>query len=196
MYGNFTSSSKQDQLETMEYTTFHIEGVIEFQPRIFKDDRGHFMETFSLKMFEPFGLNPDFVQDNQSVSKKNTLRGLHFQKPPYAQGKLVRVATGKALDIAVDLRKNSPTYGQHVSCLLEAEKGNLFYVPEGFAHGFIALEENTAFLYKCTNYYHQPSEGGILWNDPLLGIDWGVAEPLLSPKDEILPLLKDFDSPF
>lgn len=180
----------------MEHKTYHIEGLIEFLPRIFKDDRGHFLETFSLKMFEPFSQKPEFVQDNQSVSIKGTLRGLHFQKPPYAQGKLVRVASGRALDIAVDLRKDSPTYGGHVACILDAEKGNLFYIPEGFAHGFVALEDNTIFLYKCTNYYHQPSEGGILWNDPALGIDWGVAAPLLSPKDEILPLLKDFESPF
>lgn len=180
----------------MEHKTYHIEGPIEFFPRIFKDDRGYFLETYSLKMFEPLGIMPGFVQDNQSVSKKSTLRGLHFQKPPYAQGKLVRVATGRAMDVAVDLRRSSPTYGEHISCMLDAEKGNMLYIPEGFAHGFVALEDNTTFLYKCTNYYHQPSEGGILWNDPALGIDWMAEKPLLSPKDEILPLLKDLNSPF
>ena len=180
----------------MDFKTFEIEGLVEFQPRVFRDDRGYFLETFSMKWFEPLGIKPDFVQDNQSVSKKGVLRGLHFQKPPYAQGKLVRVSSGKALDVAVDLRKNSLTYGQHVSCILDAEKQNVFYVPEGFAHGFVALEDNTTFLYKCTDYYQPSAEGGILWNDPELGIDWGIENPLVSPKDEVLPLLKHFESPF
>ncbi|OKL41064.1 dTDP-4-dehydrorhamnose 3,5-epimerase [Pontibacter flavimaris] len=180
----------------MDHRLFHIEGLIEFQPRIFRDDRGYFMETFSMKWFEPLGLRPDFVQDNQSVSKKGVLRGLHFQKPPHAQAKLVRVTTGKALDIAVDLRKESPTYGQHVACVLDAERQNVFYVPEGFAHGFVALEDDTTFLYKCTDFYAPDTEGGILWNDPSLGIDWGIAEPLVSPKDEVLPTLEGFSSPF
>ncbi|PTX22683.1 dTDP-4-dehydrorhamnose 3,5-epimerase [Pontibacter mucosus] len=180
----------------MDHKLFHIEGLIEFQPRIFRDDRGYFMETFSMKWFEPFGLKPNFVQDNQSVSTKGVLRGLHFQKPPHAQGKLVRVTTGKALDVAVDLRKESPTYGQHVACVLDSEKHNVFYIPEGFAHGFVALEDNTTFLYKCTDFYAPQTEGGILWNDPALGIDWGIAEPLVSPKDEVLPLLENFSSPF
>lgn len=180
----------------MEHRLFHIEGLIEFLPRVFRDDRGYFLETFSQKWFEPLGLQPNFVQDNQSVSKKGVLRGLHFQKPPHAQGKLVRVTSGSALDVAVDLRRNSPTYGQHVTCVLDAEKHNLFYIPEGFAHGFAALEDNTTFLYKCTDFYNQPSEGGILWNDPALGIDWGVTQPLVSPKDEVLPPLQNFTSPF
>ncbi|WP_276498708.1 dTDP-4-dehydrorhamnose 3,5-epimerase [Pontibacter litorisediminis] len=180
----------------MDHKLFYIDGLVEFQPRIFRDDRGYFMETFSMKWFEPLGLAPHFVQDNQSVSKKGVLRGLHFQKPPHAQAKLVRVTTGKALDVVVDLRKDSPTYGQHVACVLDAEKQNVFYVPEGFAHGFVALEDNTTFLYKCTDFYAPESEGGILWNDPALGIDWGIAEPLVSPKDEVLPLLESFSSPF
>lgn len=180
----------------MQHKTFPIEGLIEFTPRVFSDERGWFTETYSVRMFEPFGINPVFVQDNHSVSRKGVLRGLHFQKPPYAQGKLVRVASGRALDIVVDLRKNSSTYGQHTSCILDAGQHNMLYIPEGFAHGFVALEDNTNFLYKCTNLYHQPSEGGILWNDPALGIDWGIAKPLVSPKDEVLPLLQDFDSPF
>ncbi|AKD02591.1 dTDP-4-dehydrorhamnose 3,5-epimerase [Pontibacter korlensis] len=180
----------------MQHRLFHIEGIIEFKPRVFRDDRGYFTETFSLKWFEPFGLSPNFVQDNQSVSKKGVLRGLHFQKPPHAQGKLVRVSTGKALDVAVDLRKGSPTFGQHTACILDAAEHNLLYIPEGFAHGFVALEDNTTFLYKCTDFYAPETEGGILWNDPALGIDWGVSEPLVSPKDEVLPLLQDFDSLF
>ncbi|WP_187264530.1 dTDP-4-dehydrorhamnose 3,5-epimerase [Pontibacter beigongshangensis] len=180
----------------MESKTFPIEGLIEFIPRVFRDDRGFFLETFSQKMFEPFGIDPVFVQDNQSVSKKGVLRGLHFQKPPFAQGKLVRVSSGKALDVAVDLRRDSATYGQFVACMLDAERRNMFWIPAGFAHGFVALEDNTTFLYKCTDYYQQSAEGGILWNDPEIGIDWGIAEPLVSPKDEVLPLLKDFDSPF
>ncbi|WP_242921118.1 dTDP-4-dehydrorhamnose 3,5-epimerase [Pontibacter liquoris] len=180
----------------MEHTLFHIQGLIEFTPRIFRDERGYFLETFSQKWFEPLGLAPNFVQDNQSVSGRGVLRGLHFQKPPHAQAKLVRVSSGKALDVAVDLRKDSPTYGQHVTCLLDAEKHNQFYIPAGFAHGFVALEDNTTFLYKCTDFYAPTAEGGILWNDPALSISWGIAAPLVSPKDEILPLLKDFDSPF
>jgi dTDP-4-dehydrorhamnose 3,5-epimerase len=180
----------------MDFKTFEIEGLVEFQPRVFRDDRGYFLETFSMKWFEPLGIQLNFVQDNQSVSKKGVLRGLHFQKPPYAQGKLVRVSSGCALDVAVDLRKNSPTYGKHVTCILDAEQQNVFYVPEGFAHGFVALEDNTTFLYKCTDYYQPSAEGGLLWNDPELGIDWGIENPLVSPKDEVLPLLKHFESPF
>lgn len=180
----------------MDHKLFSIEGVVEFQPRVFRDERGYFLETFSQKWFEPLGVTPVFVQDNQSVSAKGVLRGLHFQKPPHAQAKLVRVSSGRALDIAVDLRRNSPTFGQHVACILDAEKHNLFYIPEGFAHGFMALEDNTTFLYKCTDFYAPETEGGILWNDPALSIDWGIAEPLVSPKDEVLPLLQDFSSPF
>lgn len=180
----------------MDHKLFHIEGLIEFMPRVFRDDRGYFLETYSEKWFAPFGIKPNFVQDNQSVSTKGVLRGLHFQKPPHAQGKLVRVSTGRALDVALDLRKDSPTFGQHVACVLDAEKHNQFWIPEGFAHGFVALEENTTFLYKCTDFYTPQSEGGILWNDPALGIDWGIDNPLVSPKDEVLPVLKHFDSPF
>jgi dTDP-4-dehydrorhamnose 3,5-epimerase len=180
----------------MEHKLFHIQGLIEFTPRVFRDERGFFLETFSQKWFEPFGIQPNFVQDNQSVSKKGVLRGLHFQKQPHAQGKLVRVTSGKALDVAVDIRKNSPTYGQHISCILDAEKNNLFWIPTGFAHGFVALEDNTTFLYKCTDYYAPQTEGGILWNAPALNIDWGIELPLVSSKDEVLPLLEEFDSPF
>lgn len=180
----------------MEVKKYPIEGVVEITPRIFADSRGAFLETFSAKNFAEAGITETFVQDNQSMSKKGVIRGLHLQKPPYAQAKLVSVVTGKALDVAVDLRKDSPTYGQHITCLLDAEKRNLFFIPVGFAHGFVALEEGTIFTYKCSNYYHKESEGGLLWNDPALGIDWGVENPIISEKDEVLPLLQDFASPF
>jgi dTDP-4-dehydrorhamnose 3,5-epimerase len=125
------------------------------------------------------------------------VRGLHFQRPPHAQAKLVRVAQGRALDVVVDLRKGSPTYGQHVKVELDAKLGNMFFVPVGFAHGFVALEDNTLFLYKCSDYYAPTAEGGLLWNDPALGIDWQLpSEALVSPKDAILPKLADLESPF
>lgn len=136
------------------------------------------------------------MQDNQSISAAGVLRGLHFQRPPYAQAKLVRVARGRALDVAVDLRLDSPTFGQHKQVLLDATRGNQLYVPVGFAHGFLALEDDTIFLYKCSNYYHPAAEGGLLWNDPALGINWGVDAPNVSPKDEILPRLADLITPF
>src|SRR5688572_15994573 len=135
----------------MEFKRFGIEGLVEIIPRKFGDARGFFFESYSYNVFAEAGIADNFVQDNQSFSQKGVLRGLHFQRPPYAQGKLVRVTSGSALDIAVDIRKNSPTYGQHVSCLLDTHQHNIFYVPPGFAHGFVALEDNTTFLYKCTN---------------------------------------------
>ena len=180
----------------MEFKRFGIEGLVEIIPRKFGDARGFFFESNSYNVFAEAGIADNFVQDNQSFSQKGVLRGLHFQRPPYAQGKLVRVTSGSALDIAVDIRKNSPTYGQHVSCLLDTHQHNIFYVPPGFAHGFVALEDNTTFLYKCTNYYHQPSEGGIKWDDPDLNINWNIQEPLISPKDALLPNFADFNSPF
>ena len=142
----------------------------------------------------PAGL--DWVQDNQSKSQPGVLRGLHFQRPPHAQAKLVRVAQGRALDVVVDLRRDSPTFGQHQTVELSAAVGNILFVPVGFAHGFVALEEDTLFLYKCSDYYAPQSEGGLRWNDPALGIDWGVREPLVSPKDEVLPLLAELDNPW
>ncbi|WP_026462009.1 dTDP-4-dehydrorhamnose 3,5-epimerase [Adhaeribacter aquaticus] len=180
----------------MEFKRYPIEGIIEIIPRKFGDPRGYFFESYSQKVFAEAGIDVTFVQDNESFSQKGVLRGLHFQKPPYAQGKLVRVSRGSALDVAVDIRKDSPTYGQHVTCLLNTEQNNMFYVPEGFAHGFVALEDNTTFLYKCTNYYHPASEGGIIWNDPALGINWNITDPLVSAKDQILPTLAKLNSPF
>ncbi|QMU30599.1 dTDP-4-dehydrorhamnose 3,5-epimerase [Adhaeribacter radiodurans] len=180
----------------MEFKRFLMDGPVEIIPRRFGDARGYFFESYSYRVFAENGISTEFVQDNQSVSQRGVLRGLHFQKPPYAQAKLVRVAAGRALDIAVDIRKNSPTYGQHIACELDAEKNNMFFIPEGFAHGFAALTDNTIFMYKCSHYYNPAAEGGLLWNDPALGINWELTEPILSPKDIILPKLQELDSGF
>ncbi|GAB3830406.1 dTDP-4-dehydrorhamnose 3,5-epimerase [Hymenobacter jeollabukensis] len=181
----------------MEVIQHPINGVIELVPRVFGDARGTFFESFSARLLaEKAGIEEDWVQDNQSISAAGVLRGLHFQRPPYAQAKLVRVARGRALDVVVDIRRDSPTFGQHTSTLLTAERANMLYVPVGFAHGFLALDDDTIFLYKCSNYYHPASEGGLLWNDPALGIDWGADAPNVSPKDEILPRLSELASPF
>lgn len=174
----------------MEFRESFIKGLFEITPRVFKDDRGYFFESYSKKEMEKIGVTQEFVQDNQSYSVANVVRGLHFQRPPYSQGKLVRVIKGKVLDVAVDLRKNSPTFGKYDSVILDAEKGNMFYVPEGFAHGFAALEE-AIFHYKCTNFYHKESESGIRYDDPELNIDWMVKEPLVSEKDLVLKTLAD-----
>lgn len=163
-----------------------LEGLLEIIPTVYKDERGYFFETYNKQAFEAHGLPTHFVQDNQSFSKKGVVRGLHFQREPHAQGKLVRVVMGRVLDFAVDIRPNSPTFGQYEAVELDATRGNLFYVPEGFAHGFVALEDSV-FLYKCTNLYNKAAEGGILWNDPTLNIDWQVTNPIVSPKDLELP---------
>ena len=137
-----------------------------------------------------------FVQDNESKSSKGVLRGLHFQNPPYSQGKLIRVIKGEVLDVAVDLRKNSPTYGQHYKIILSEENKPMFYIPEGFAHGFLTLKDDTVFSYKCTNFYNKQSEGGIMWNDSVLNIDWNIKNPLISQKDKTNISFMDFVSPF
>lgn len=176
-----------------------IEALLILEPSIFGDDRGWFMESFNQKVFEQIlkerNLDiPQFVQDNHSCSQKNTLRGLHFQKAPYAQGKLVRVVQGKAWDVAVDIRPESKTYGQWVGVELSGENSKQFWIPEGFAHGFVALEDNTQFLYKTTNYYNKESEGTIIWNDPDLKIEWPISdidEVLVSDKDKVAPQFKD-----
>jgi len=180
----------------MEFKTFDITGVVEIIPKKFGDARGLFFESYSYKVFAEAGIDVNFVQDNQSLSQKGVLRGLHFQRPPYAQGKLVRVTTGSVLDVAVDIRKSSPTYGQAVTCKLDAAQHNMLYIPPGFAHGFVALQDNTTFLYKCTDYYQPAAEGGIIWNDPELNINWNIENPLISAKDAVLPRLTHFDSPF
>lgn len=173
-----------------------LNGVLLIKPRIFSDDRGYFYESWSKDAFLKEGINLEFVQDNQSLSCKGTLRGLHFQNPPFAQGKLVRVIQGAVLDVAVDIRKSSPTYGEHFSAVLSGENHLQMWIPPGFAHGFLALEEGTVFAYKCTNGYNKASEGSLRWNDPTLKISWGIESPLISDKDAVAPLFEGFNSEF
>ncbi len=170
----------------MQIRETSIAGLVEIFPRVFNDDRGFFFESYNEELFKNLGLPTNFVQDNQSFSKKGVVRGLHFQNAPFAQGKLVRVISGSVLDVAVDIRPDSPTFGKHEVFVLRSDTNNMAYVPEGFAHGFVALEDSV-FSYKCTNLYSKISESGILWNDADLGIDWGVANPIVSEKDLILP---------
>ena len=175
-----------------------IEGVVIIEPRIFKDARGYFFESYSKKEFDEKVAPVEFVQDNESCSSRGVMRGLHFQRPPYAQAKLVRCVKGRVLDVAVDIRKGSPTYGKHVSCLLTEDNHRQFFIPRGFAHGFAVLSDVAVFQYKCDNYYHPEADGGISILDDSLGIDWQIdcAEALLSEKDKNHPFLADFDSPF
>lgn len=177
----------------MEFRKTSIEGLIEIYPRIFGDARGHFFESYRQDIFAQNGIPFQFVQDNQSFSTAGVLRGLHFQKAPFSQGKLVRVVTGKVIDVAVDIRPNSPTFGKHQKFILDASLQNMVYIPEGFAHGFAALEDSI-FSYKCTNNYNKASEGGIIWNDPDLNIDWGIKNPNVSEKDLELTTFKDLFS--
>ena len=160
-----------------------IEGLLILKPSIFYDDRGSFFESYNQNRFKELGITEEFVQDNQSCSAKGVIRGLHFQKPPYAQAKLVRVVKGAVLDVAVDLRSNSFTYGQHVSVLLSEENQLQFFIPVGFAHGFIALEDDTLFCYKCSAFYHKDSESTIRFDDPTLNIDWGIKDFIVNEKD-------------
>jgi dTDP-4-dehydrorhamnose 3,5-epimerase len=173
----------------MQIRETSIKGLVEITPRVFEDERGLFFESYNEGLFRKLGLPTNFVQDNQSFSIKGVVRGLHFQKAPFAQGKLVRVISGRVLDVAVDIRPESPTFGKHEVFELRADLNNMAYVPEGFAHGFVALEDSV-FSYKCTNVYNKESESGLLWNDPELGIDWGIDNPIVSEKDVILPTLK------
>lgn len=177
----------------MEFRKTSIEGLIEIYPRIFGDTRGHFFESYRQDIFAQNGIPFQFVQDNQSFSTAGVLRGLHFQNAPFAQGKLVRVITGKVIDVAVDIRPNSPTFGKYEKFILDASIQNMVYIPEGFAHGFAALEDSI-FSYKCTNNYNKASEGGIIWNDPDLNIDWKVKNPNVSEKDLELTTFKDLFS--
>ncbi len=173
-----------------------LEGVLEIEPRIFHDSRGSFLEFYNQQTFAEAGIRDVFVQDNQSISQRGVVRGLHFQNPPYDQVKLVRVVWGRGMDVVVDIRKESPTYGRWAGFLLDHEKQNMVYVPSGFAHGFVALEENTILSYKCTDFYNRDMEGGIYWNDPEIGINWQIENPIVSEKDQELPLLRDFKSEF
>lgn len=176
-----------------------IDGVILIAPKRFEDSRGYFSETYNARVFKHAGIEPDFVQDNQSLStEKGTVRGLHFQAPPHAQAKLVRVLSGAALDVAVDARKNSPTYGRHVKAILSAENGAQLFIPAGFLHGFVTLEPNTIVAYKVDSFYDKDADGSVLWNDPDLAIDWGIDEKTakLSDKDKSAGRWADFKSPF
>ncbi|MDH5597785.1 MAG: dTDP-4-dehydrorhamnose 3,5-epimerase [Cyclobacteriaceae bacterium] len=168
-----------------------FDGLIGILPQVWKDNRGYFFEAYQKDKFKELGIDTDFIQDNQSFSKKDVVRGLHLQTDPHAQAKLVRVIKGKVLDIVVDLRKGSKTFGKHYKCILSDEKRNLLFVPRGFAHGFTALED-TIFEYKCDNIYHKESEKGIIWNDPTLNIDWEVTSPIISDKDLSLQTFEEF----
>ena len=180
----------------MEIKKTKIKDLLIIKPQIYSDERGYFYESFNKGIFKKNGLDLNFVQDNQSLSHKGVLRGLHFQAPPFEQGKLVRVIQGSVLDVAVDIRLDSPTYGKYESVLLSGENKTQFWIPPGFAHGFITLENNTIFCYKCTSVYSKESEGTILWRDPHLKINWNTNEPLVSIKDEEAQLFENFKSPF
>ncbi len=182
----------------MEVIKTDIEGVVIIKPRIFTDARGYFFESYSKREFDEKVRRVDFVQDNESCSSRGVMRGLHFQRPPFTQSKLVRCVRGRVLDVAVDIRKGSPTYGRHVAVELSEENHLQFFVPRGFAHGFAVLSETAVFQYKCDNYYHPEADGGIAITDGSLGIDWRIdpAHAILSEKDTKHPMLCDFDSPF
>ena len=178
----------------MNFIETHLKGCFIIEPKVFHDDRGYFMESFNQNTFNKgIGQEVTFVQDNQSYSSKGVLRGLHYQCGDHAQAKLVRVLEGEVLDVAVDLRPDSETYGQSYSILLSAENQKQFFVPRGFAHGFLVVSETATFFYKCDNFYNKESEGGVMFNDPELGIDWNFPESelIISDKDQIQPLLKN-----
>lgn len=177
----------------MEVIKTAIDGVVIIEPKVFGDHRGYFFESFSESRFNELVRETRFVQDNESKSRYGVLRGLHFQKPPYAQSKLVRVVKGAVLDVAVDIRKGSPTFGQHVAVELTEDNHRQFFVPRGFAHGFVVLTDEVIFQYKCDNYYAPEYEGAIAWDDPDLGIDWKIPaeDVILSAKDTCHPRLKD-----
>ena len=175
----------------MNVIELEIKGLYIIEPKIFEDDRGYFYESYNRDQLLKYGIDIDFVQDNQSLSHKNVLRGLHYQNEPYGQDKLVRVIKGSVIDVVVDIREGSPTYGKWVKVFLSEKNKLSFLIPKGFAHGFITLEDNTIFSYKCSNVYNKQSEGGIIWNDPTIDIDWGVdiEDIIISDKDSILPMI-------
>ena len=176
----------------MNFLPTPIEGLLIVEPGILRDNRGYFFESFNQKEFEKSGITCDFVQDNQSMSNKGVLRGLHFQLPPFEQGKLVRVARGSVLDIVADIRKSSATFGKHFSIELNDQTSRMLWIPPGFAHGFLTLEDDTIFLYKCSGFYNKASESGIRFDDPDLNIAWGEKNPILSEKDLQLQSWKEF----
>lgn len=182
----------------MIFTETEIPGVILIEPKVWKDDRGYFYESYNQKLFSEAGIDASFIQDNQSFSQRGTVRGLHGQAEPFAQGKLVRVISGRVLDVAVDIRKGSPAYGKHVSVELSGDNYRMLWIPPGFLHGFATLEDNTIFTYKVTALYDKASEIGVRWDDPELKIQWELDEKeiILSEKDKVLPLFREFKSPF
>lgn len=180
----------------MQVTETDIPGLLVIEPQVFADERGFFLESYNRDRYREVGLSAEFVQDNLSLSKKGVLRGLHYQAPPFEQGKLVTVLRGSVLDVAVDIRFGSPTFGRHVAVELSVENHKQFWIPAGFAHAFLALEDDTLFAYKCTNLYSKEHDRGVLWNDPDIGIVWPVEAPLVSEKDQRQPLLKDIAREF
>jgi len=181
----------------MIFSKTDIEGLVVIDTKKYTDERGYFFESYQHQKFSEFiGKEIKFVQENESMSSLYVIRGLHFQKPPFAQGKLVRVSFGKVIDVVVDIRTNSSTYGKTFSIELSQENGKQLWIPEGFAHGFVSLEANSLLNYKCTNYYNQPSEDAIVWNSSTLDINWGVENPIISDKDQIAEDFSNFVSPF
>lgn len=182
----------------MKVSSTGIDGVVIIEPRVFEDVRGYFFESYNKEVFDREVAKVDFVQDNESCSCRGVVRGLHFQAPPYAQAKLVRCVRGQVLDVAVDIRLGSPTYGKHVTCLLTEDNHRQFFIPRGFAHGFAVLSDTAVFQYKCDNIYHPEAEGGINVMDPTLGIEWGMSlsDAILSGKDTRHVNFNDFQSPF
>jgi dTDP-4-dehydrorhamnose 3,5-epimerase len=178
------------------FKSLEIPEVVLIEPKVFKDERGFFMETYKMPDFTAAGIKANFVQDNHSRSSKGILRGLHYQNPPFAQGKLVRAVRGEIFDVAVDIRKGSPTWGKWVGVILSEENKNMLYVPNTFAHGFCVISEIAEVIYKTTNVYSAEAEAGIIWNDEDLNIEWPIKEPILSEKDKKLPPLKDADIRF
>jgi dTDP-4-dehydrorhamnose 3,5-epimerase len=182
----------------MTIETTPIQDLVIIHPTVFEDERGYFMESYNQQKIAELGITIDFVQDNQSFSKLGTIRGLHYQNPPFAQTKLVRVLQGEIMDVVVDLRKDSLTYGQHFAIKLSAENKKQLLIPQGFAHGFSVISETATVLYKCDQFYNKASEGGIRFDDPALNIDWGIdlKAAIVSEKDQILPLFKECNSGF
>jgi dTDP-4-dehydrorhamnose 3,5-epimerase len=180
----------------MEVTKIFIEGLLVIQPKVFHDERGYFYEPYNKKMFTEIGITEEFVQDNQSFSQKGVIRGMHFQNPPSAQAKLLRILQGSIWDVVVDIRKSSPTYGKYFGVELSAKNKTIFYVPKGFAHGFVTLEDNTLLLYKCSDFYNKAAEESLVWNDPDVDIPWKINNPILSEKDLNGKKLRELNSQF
>jgi dTDP-4-dehydrorhamnose 3,5-epimerase len=173
-----------------------IPGLLIIQPAVYYDSRGYFFESYNKEKLKQYGIDVDFKQDNQSLSAKNILRGMHFQNPPFAQGKLLCVIKGAVMDVVVDIRKASEFYGKYFSVILSEENKTIFWIPPGFAHGFLSLADNTIFSYKCTQIYNKESEGSLLWNDPEISINWGIKNPIISDKDQNAPFFKDLHTLF